>query len=111
MKEILELVSQANVYMSTNYSKAHFSHLLVRDIALYVVRLLRVSNVAMATMIQSRPHSSHTLPDIRRHQLERGNRLLQLGTLPSSECEWDSDRFDQLSKTLTLTGNFTDQSI
>lgn len=45
MKEILDLVSQANVYINNNYTKASFNHLLIRDIAIYVTRLLRIFGV------------------------------------------------------------------
>ncbi len=43
MKEILNLISACNTYMNTYYNASHYNHVLIRDIALYITRLLTVS--------------------------------------------------------------------
>jgi hypothetical protein len=42
MKEISNLISSANCYMSANYNLATFNHKLLVDIALYITNLMRV---------------------------------------------------------------------
>ena len=45
MKELLNLISASNTYMNAYYNAAHYNHILLRDIALYVTQLLRVFGV------------------------------------------------------------------
>ncbi len=42
MKEISNLISSANCYMSANYNLPTFNHKLLIDIALYITNLMRV---------------------------------------------------------------------
>ena len=43
IKEILNLISACNTYMNTYYNASHYNHVLIRDIALYITRLLTVN--------------------------------------------------------------------
>ena len=42
MKEISNLISSANCYMSANYNLPTFNHKLLVDISLYITNLMRV---------------------------------------------------------------------
>lgn len=44
MKEISNLISSANCYMSANYNLPTFNHKLLVDISLYITNLMRVKN-------------------------------------------------------------------
>ena len=42
MKEISNLISAGNTYMSQFYNAPHYNHVLIRDIAIYITDLFRV---------------------------------------------------------------------
>lgn len=44
MREILNLISTTNNYMSAYYNAKHYNHVLMRDIGTYITNLLTVTN-------------------------------------------------------------------
>ena len=44
MKELSNLVTLANTYLSQNYNLPSYNHVLVRDIALYITNLMKVNS-------------------------------------------------------------------
>ncbi len=42
MKEISNLITTTNIYMTGNYNLPSYNHVLVRDIAIYITNLMKV---------------------------------------------------------------------
>jgi hypothetical protein len=42
MKEISNLITATNIYMTGNYNLPSYNHVLVRDIAIYITNLMKV---------------------------------------------------------------------
>lgn len=53
MKELMDLISSANTYMSKNYNLPSYNHTLIKDIALYITNLMRVIVFIKASCVLS----------------------------------------------------------
>ena len=45
MKEISNLITISNIYMTGNYNLPSYNHVLVRDIGIYITNLMKVFNI------------------------------------------------------------------
>jgi cysteinyl-tRNA synthetase len=45
MKEIINLITISNIYINENYNKTTYNHVLIKDIALYITKLLKTFGV------------------------------------------------------------------